>query len=173
MLASATCHQDHAIVMTFTLKSLLNVRWCALNFQRLIAYFVLIMIPITQWREICFVVDLMLPNCVHGASIIYKKYHPPNNKPNPIFTSPTVFREEAAPVDATILRVALAELEVADPELRDAVPAAAEAEEEAEAIEMKSAESLRKTTHRNTKHTRRGTTGRATSDGSRRGGRGS
>jgi len=48
-----------------------------------------------------------------------------------MFTSPTVSKDEAAPVDATILRVALAEPEVADPELREDVPAeeAAEADE--------------------------------------------
>jgi hypothetical protein len=71
------------------------------------------------------------------------KYHAPNNKPNPTFASPTVFREEAAPVDATILRVALADPEVADPELREDVPEAAEAEVAEEAIETESARDSR------------------------------
>jgi hypothetical protein len=70
---------------------------------------------------------------------IYKRYHPPNNKPSPMFASPTVFKEQAAPVDATILRVALADPEVADPELREDVPEAGEAEEADDAIKTESA----------------------------------
>jgi hypothetical protein len=46
-----------------------------------------------------------------------------------MFASPIVFREAAAPVDATILCVALADPELADPELREAVPEVAEEEE--------------------------------------------
>jgi hypothetical protein len=70
-----------------------------------------------------------------------------------MFASPTVFIEEAAPVDATILCVALADPEVADPELRETVPAATEAEDAAETIENKLVGSPRKTTHGNVNHT--------------------
>jgi hypothetical protein len=66
---------------------------------------------------------------LHGCHNVHKKYHPPANKPSPMFASSTVFREAAAPVDATMLCVALADPEVADPELREAVPEAAEEEE--------------------------------------------
>jgi hypothetical protein len=70
-----------------------------------------------------------------------------------MFASPTVFREEAAPVDATMLRVALADPEVADAELREDVPEAAEAEEAAEAIETESARESGMTEYRDVKYT--------------------
>lgn len=52
-----------------------------------------------------------------------------------MFASPTVLREAAAPVETAILLVALAALEVAEPELCEALPAVVEADEAAEAIE--------------------------------------
>lgn len=52
-----------------------------------------------------------------------------------MFASPTVLREAAAPVDTAILLVALADLEVAEPELCEAVPVVEDADEAAEAIE--------------------------------------
>lgn len=66
------------------------------------------------------------------------RYQPPNNSPIPMFASPTVLREAAAPVDTAMLLVALAAREVAEPELREAVPVAEEAEEAAEAMEARS-----------------------------------
>jgi hypothetical protein len=83
----------------------------------------------TRTEKVCYAEDMQVQQVVHGCGKIHKKYHPPNNKPIPIFASPTVFREVAAPVDATIVCVALAEPVVADPELREAVPEAAEEEE--------------------------------------------
>jgi hypothetical protein len=50
-------------------------------------------------------------------NMIYKKSHPPNNKPRPRFASPAVLDNTAAPVEAATLLVALAALDVADPEL--------------------------------------------------------
>lgn len=66
--------------------------------------------------------------------MIYKRNHPPNNKPNPRFANSRVLDDIAAPVETATLLVALAGLEVADPEpeLREAVPEAAEAEEAVE-----------------------------------------
>lgn len=55
-----------------------------------------------------------------------------------MFASPTVLREAAAPVETAILLVALAALEVAEPELCEALPAVVEADEAAEAIEARS-----------------------------------
>lgn len=64
-------------------------------------------------------------------SSIYKKSHPPNNNPSPRFVTPKVLEDTAAPVEAATLLVALAAFDVADPdpELWEAVPEAAEAEE--------------------------------------------
>jgi hypothetical protein len=89
----------------------------------------------TRKTNVCHACGRQTQQVVHGCGKIHKKYHPPANKPNPTFASPTVFRETAAPVDATILCVALADPVVADPELREAVP---EAAEEAEAIDKRS-----------------------------------
>lgn len=50
-------------------------------------------------------------------NMIYKKSHPLNNKPRPRFASPAVLDNTAAPVEAAALLVALAALDVADPEL--------------------------------------------------------
>lgn len=65
--------------------------------------------------------------------MVYKKSHPPNNKPRPRFASPAVLDDTAAPVEAATLLVALAAFDVADPdpdpELWEAVPEAAGAEE--------------------------------------------
>lgn len=69
----------------------------------------------------------------------YKRYQPLNNSPIPMLASPIDLREAAAPVDTAILLVALAALEVAEPELCEAVPAVEEAGEAAEAMEERSA----------------------------------
>lgn len=56
----------------------------------------------------------------------------------PMFASPTVFKEAAAPVDTAILLVALAALEVAEPELCEILPVVEEeADDAAEAIEKR------------------------------------
>jgi len=69
----------------------------------------------------------------------HERYQPPNNSPIPMFASPIVLREAAAPVDTAILLVALAALEVAEPELCEAVSTVEEADEAAEAMEERSA----------------------------------
>jgi len=69
----------------------------------------------------------------------HERYQPPNNSPIPMFASPIDLREAAAPVDTAILLVALAALEVAGPELCEAVPAVGEVNEAAEAMEERSA----------------------------------
>lgn len=55
-----------------------------------------------------------------------------------MFANPTVLREAAAPVETAILLVALAALDVADPELCEAVPVMEEADDATEAIEERS-----------------------------------
>jgi len=56
----------------------------------------------------------------------------------PILASPTVLREAAAPVDTAILLVALAALDVAEPELCEGLPVVEDADDAAEAIEKRS-----------------------------------
>jgi hypothetical protein len=83
-----------------------------------------------------------------------------------MFASPTVLREAAAPVDTAILLVALAAREVADPELREAVPVAEEAEEPAEAMDARSVWVWVQSIVEDARLTRHCMTGGATSDSS-------